>query len=162
MFELSQETTIMYSNDKSLELTTHRILHHTNERTNQIMLEDFEGYEFKNSHIGNYKTILIVFLALTLSVVLLNLLLYYGGLIYQLHIVSFWSYLWDGALMKIFTFLSLLSFVFFIISRRYFVRITGKFGFIEFRVVNPKKESVRKFLDAVEAQSNYIRNRTPL
>lgn len=61
MFELSQERIILYSDDGSIQLTTHRIIQRTEQGTNQIMLEDFENYEHKAAHIGNYYLITIIF-----------------------------------------------------------------------------------------------------
>ena len=153
-----EETSILFSHDRSIELTTHRILQHTGERTNEIKLEDFQDYEFKNYHIGNYKTVVIVFLALTIVAVLFNVRLYYPAVANANAGITFWEYLWDGILMKACCVLLFLSFLFYVISRRYFVRINGKYNYIEFRVKNPRNSSIQKFLNAIIIQSDKVKN----
>jgi hypothetical protein len=156
-----EERQIMSSDDKSLELTTTRILKHSKDRTVEIKLEEFEGYEFVSRHIGNYKTILIVISILTILTVLLNLQSYNSGLIRQISGMNFWEYLWSGTMLKIWIFFLVLSFIFFTISRRYFVRIDGKFNSFEFQIASPRSSSVNKFLAEIEVQSNKAKNANP-
>jgi len=131
-----EEESIMYSDDRTIELTTHRILEHTRDRTNQIMLKDFKNYEFKAYHIGNYKTIVIIFVVLTISTIILNLKLYYSEFAYTITGTTFWN------------------------SRRFFVKLNGKYNSIEFRIGSPYNTSVKKFLNAIELQINIIKNVT--
>jgi hypothetical protein len=155
-----EEESIMYSDDRTIELTTHRILEHTRDRTNQIMLKDFKNYEFKAYHIGNYKTIVIIFVVLTISTIILNLKLYYSEFAYTITGTTFWNYLWAGIMIKFCTFFLFLSLFFFIISRRFFVKLNGKYNSIEFRIGSPYNTSVKKFLNAIELQINIIKNVT--
>lgn len=153
-----KETSLMFSDDRSIELTTQRILQHSKERTNQIMLEDYENYEFKTYHIGNYKTLVIIFLAFTILTIITNLQSYYSEFTYRITDETFWSYLWNGIMIKIWTFFLFLSLLFFIISRRYYVRINGKYNYIEFRIISPHNSSVKKFINYIVQQSNRVKN----
>ena len=155
-----EEKSILFSDDRTIELTTRRILEHTLDRTNQIMLEDFLNYEFKTYHVGNYRTILIVFSVLTVITILFNLKMYYSEFAYTMPGTNFWNYPWNGIMLKICTFFLVLSLFFFIISRRYFVRINGKYNSIEFRIVSPHNTSVNKFLTEIERQSGNVKNAT--
>lgn len=152
-----EDTSLMFSDDRTIELTTQRILQHSKERTNQIRLEDFESFEFKTYHIGNYKSLVFIFLILTIITIIFNIQTYYSEIIYRTIGQSFWNYLWNGAMMKILTFFLFLSLLFFIISRRYFVRINGKFNSIEFRIISPYSSSVKNFLSAIVSQSEKVK-----
>jgi hypothetical protein len=160
-----EDESIMFSDDGTIELTTQRILEHRGERTRQIMLEDFKNYEFKTHHIGNYRSILIVFSALTIIAILFSLKLYYSELAYTMPGVTFWNYLSNGIYgfaVKICAFFLILSLFFFLISRRYFVQINGKFNSIEFRIISPHNASVKKFLTEIERQSKNVKKNKSL
>ena len=152
-----EEEQIMCSDDKSLELTTTRVLKHSKERTVEIKLEEYEGYEFVSRHIGNYKTILMVFAILISLNVVLNFESYQSGFTPQISRMSFWEYLWNGTMFKIWVFLLMISIIFFTISRRYFVRIDGKFNSFEFQIVSPHNSSIKKFLAEIEKQSAKVK-----
>jgi hypothetical protein len=154
---MMEETSIMYSDDKTIELTSHRIIQHTAGKTNQLMLEEFQNYEFKTASIGYYKTVVIVFLILTIVAVLFNVRLYYPAVVMADAGITFWEYLWTGVLMKACCVLLFLSYLFYVISRRYFVRLNGKANFIEFRIASRKNSTIRKLLDAIVLQSDIVK-----
>src|SRR5436190_21340764 len=73
MFELSNERTLMTSDDGTVKLTSHRVIYQTKKTKHQLMLEDFESYELKKSHIGNYKLLTIIFSILTVLVLFIRI-----------------------------------------------------------------------------------------
>ena len=154
MFELSDEKTLMYSDDRSVKLTTHRIVQQGQTKNNQIMLEDYENYEIRSAHIGNYKFLTIVFAITTVL-----LLIKRGAEYLEYPDRIFFNFL-SSYLSVLSAFLFVIAVHFYYISRRYFLRINGKFGHIEFRIVKKKKKSICKFLDTLVTQSNVFRKQS--
>lgn len=143
MFELKDERILLYSDDRSVVLTTHRIIHHSSKDKEQIMLEDFINYELKDFHIGNYVGITIFFASITAISLFKRL---NGELITD-------NYLLQGSLI-----LLTISFFFLLISRRLMIRINGRFGSIEFRIWSFRKRSIKRFLEKLESEANKIKN----
>jgi len=137
----------MYSNDGSLRLTTHRIIYEIKGKKEQIMLEDFERFEYTNAHINTFKGLAIVCNAITILLVLVILSTsspvdgFLAGLL-----INAW------ALMP-FLILSFTTILLYKLSRRHYVLLIGKYNFIEVRLENPQHYSVKKFLDKVITQS---------
>jgi hypothetical protein len=150
MFELSQEQLLMYSDDSSVRLTTHRIIYNIHGRTEQIMLEDYEGFEFYTAHVGTYKGLMIFFHVITL---LLILLLWAG---WSKEGVSIIEILTNSILTPLIL-LSAVTFYLYRLSRRYYLRLIGKFTSIEVRLRTRRHKSIIKFLDKVRAQSDIQR-----
>lgn len=154
MFELSEEKTLLFSDDRSVKLTTHRLIQEDHQRRNQIMLEDFENYEIKTAHIGNY-----AFLTFALWIVTMYFLV--DVIIEYMDHRGRQFFTYSSSYFLVFAaFLLAISLYFYTISRRYFLRVNGKYGFIEFRIVNPKKKSVQKFLDTLTRRSLLIKNQS--
>ncbi|HET6994843.1 MAG TPA: hypothetical protein VFI06_07665 [Chitinophagaceae bacterium] len=160
MFELKDEETLMYSDDRTVVLTTNRIIHHADSGKQQVMLKDFLNYETKDYYIGNYKILTVIFASITVLILLGKVydllwpLEYSSGIIIK--ILSFMTY---GNVMLILSlFLLANSVIHLIISRRVFVRINGKFNSIEFRVTRLKRKSITRFLNRLETQANIIKN----
>jgi hypothetical protein len=148
MFELSQEQPLMYSDDRSLTLTTHRIIYNTDTQKEQIMLEDYEGFEFTTAHIGSYKGLAIFFNGVTIVLILLTWPSFLNmGL-------SFVEILDRSSFLIPFVILSGISYHLYRLSRRYYIRLIGKFNFIEVRIRNPRHKSIKKFLERVKNESD--------
>lgn len=153
MFELSEEQPLMYSDDRSLTLTTHRVIYNTSTQKEQIMLEDYEGFEFTTAHVGSYKGLAIFFNGVTILLILLT---------WPSYIEQGWSFLeiLDASAFLIpLVILSGITYHLYRLSRRYYIRLIGKFNFIEVRVRNPRHKSIKKFLERVRNESDAKKNR---
>ncbi|MBL0335175.1 MAG: hypothetical protein IPP73_07595 [Chitinophagaceae bacterium] len=114
MFELSEEKTLLFSDDRSVKLTTHRLIQEDQQRRNQIILEDFENYEIKTAHIGNYS-----FLTFALWIVTLYFLVDVISEYMDHRGRQFFTY--SSSYFLVFAaFLLAISLHFYAISRRYF------------------------------------------
>jgi len=159
MFELSNEQTLMISDDKSVQLTTHRVIYQIQNTKRQMMLEDYEGYELKKSHIGNYKLLTIIFSAIAIVAFIIRVNEYFqyrrlfNSILPILPEFIFMSFTFDISL-----FLAFLSLVFFLISRRYYLRLNGKFDSMEIRITNPRSKSINHFLETLIRQSAEIKS----
>lgn len=144
MFELSEEHLIMTSDDHKLKLTTHRIIFDNSNKREQIMLEDYQGFEFINAHVGTYKGLAIF--TNTLSI----LVLYFAWSFESFSLIQ----LIRSAFMIPFVVLSGFTFFLYRLSRRYFILLIGKYNSIEIRIENPKHKSVKKFLQRIKEESD--------
>lgn len=144
MFELSEEHLIMTSDDHKLKLTTHRIIFDNSNKREQIMLEDYQGFEFINAHVGTYKGLAIF--TNTLSI----LVLYFAWSSESFSLIQ----LIRSAFMIPFVMLSGFTFFLYRLSRRYFILLIGKYNSIEIRIENPKHKSVKKFLQRIKEESD--------
>ncbi|HNR15993.1 MAG TPA: hypothetical protein PKG90_04975 [Chitinophagaceae bacterium] len=144
MFELSEEHLIMSSDDHKLKLTTHRVIFDNTKKREQIMLEDYQGHEFVTAHVGTYKGLAI----LTNSISILVLYLIWSS--------QDFSFIELVRSMFMIPFLLLSGFTFFLyrLSRRYFIRIIGKYNTIEVRIENPKHKSIKRFLQRIKDESD--------
>src|SRR6185295_1788439 len=148
MFELSQEQPLMYSDDRSLTLTTHRIIYNAGTQKEQIMLEDYEGFEFTTAHVGSYRALAIFSNGLTIFLILFTWPSFFQqGL-------SFIEVLDRSSFLIPFVILSGITYHLYRLSRRYYIRLIGKFNFIEVRLKNPKHRSITKFLERIKTQSD--------
>jgi hypothetical protein len=60
MFELQQEKDLLITPDKTVRLTTHRLIHDEDGKRKQLMREDIINYEPEKKNIGNYKLLTII------------------------------------------------------------------------------------------------------
>ena len=121
------------------------------------MLEDFENYEYKTAHVGNYENLTFFFISTTLLITINRVIEYFNS---PTDIVSFSEFMSLSFLIYPSLILLAISFFFYLASRRYLIRISGKFSHIEFRVRNPRKKSLNKFLKAVVDQSMIIKKQS--
>ena len=162
MFELSQEENLLYSDDGSLMLTTQRVVYNNDSGKSQIMLEDYQGHEFKTAHIGNYTTLTIIFIAITAFITILRISNYFESKrLYDNLSVRFSEYIWSSWTIGPTLFFLGLSFLFYLGSRRYLIKLNGKYNSIEFRVRNPYAKSVRRFLERLELESVRVKAQHP-
>jgi len=158
MFELSEERLLMISDDHSIRLTTHRVIQETADRKNQVMLEDYTGYAIRKNHIGNYKTILIIISVLFIISVLERLYSFNDQMFVNALFSKIFAkktlvqYIAESPFFWLFLVLLLISIHFYVISRRYYLQINGKYNSIEFRITNPNKKSTTEFLNRLEKQ----------
>ena len=121
------------------------------------MLEDFENCEYKTAHVGNYENLTFFFISTTLLITINRVIEYFNS---PTDIVSFSEFMSLSFLIYPSLILLAISFFFYLASRRYLIRISGKFSHIEFRVRNPRKKSLNKFLKAVVNQSMIIKKQS--
>lgn len=157
MFELSEERLLMISSDNSVKLTTHRIIHESSKGRQQIMLEDFESYQLICTSVGYYGSLLFIIIAIFLLIAS-NSIIRYGS------ITSFLKsdpnlliYLLKDPGVLISLTVIMIVYFFYLISRRYFIKINGKYNSIEIRVTSFRNRSIKKMLDALVEQSNKIK-----
>jgi len=150
MFELKDEKALMYSDERTVVLTTHRIIQTIDKGTQQMMMEDFIDYKMKTADIGNYRAITFVVIVLNVFVVANA-----AGNYMKMYSVNqtLIGFLWDNGLVKFFLALLSLSLFFDAISRSYIARIIEKINAIECRVKNFRKKSVKFLLKQLEAQN---------
>jgi hypothetical protein len=160
MFELKNEETLMFSDDHSVVLTTHRVIHHAGSDKQQVMLEDFLNYELKDYHIGNYKILTVIFTTITVFILLAkgyNRLWPFeyslGKVPWILSLVTYENYMLVASLFPL-----TISFIFLLLSRRLLIRVNGKFNSIEFRVARFNKKSINRFLTNLESQAKKIKH----
>ncbi len=158
MFELNEEETLMTSSDNSVKLTTHRIIHEAGGKREQVMLEDLETYELKDRSIGAYGVLLFFFSVLT-AVVLFNTIQRYNESRSLMKYIGrddepglLGAFLRDPGSIIMLCILIIIH-IFYKISRRYMIRIVGKYNSFEFRVKSFKNSSVRRMLDKLVEQS---------
>lgn len=108
------------------------------------MLEDYQGFEFINAHVGTYKGLAIF--TNTLSI----LVLYFAWSSESFSLIQ----LIRSAFMIPFVVLSGFTFFLYRLSRRYFILLIGKYNSIEIRIENPKHKSVKKFLQRIKEESD--------
>src|SRR5205085_1005798 len=159
MFELKNEEILMYSDDRTVMLTTHRIIHHADSGKQQVMLEDFLNYELKDYHIGNYKILTVIFTTITVFILLAKGYNRLWPLEYSLRkvpwilsLITYENYMLVASLIPL-----TISFIFLLISRRLLIRINGKFNSMEFRVARFNEKSIRRFLTKLESQAKKIK-----
>ena len=151
MFELQEEKTLLYSDDMSITLTTHRIIQQTNKGSKQIMLEDFEKYELKKAHIGNYNVLTNIFAFLSFIAICAGINNY--NTITSAIDWRFFQYLLEDFTIVLCLMMLLISSFLYTISRRFYIQINSKYERIDFRVHSLKKKSVTQFLKKLTEQS---------
>lgn len=158
MFELSQEEVLMYSDDRSVTLTTHRVIHQTKHKRTQIMLEDFVKYELSSEHIGVYIVLVSFALIGVVTAIASEVRIYWEMNESFDDFLGLLAYLIMSPLI-IWTFIFLfISHFIYLISRRYYLRIYGKYDCIEIRTTTRKSRSTKRFLDALTKASQNIKN----
>ena len=160
MFELSDEKILMRSDDGSVTLTSHRVIHDEDGQRQQVMLEDYAGYRFESAHIGHYTVLLVICSVLMLIAMVKIIENFLDTPVFWAHTFSgFLAYLkLNGWLLWLLLPFFILSFLFYRISRRYYLRIDGRFHSIRFRVRHPNSRSTKKFLTAITWQARKIQN----
>jgi hypothetical protein len=160
MFELKDEETLMISDDGLILLTSHRVIQKMDEKRNQILLEDFENIETRETYIGNYRLLTVVFTLIAILLILLHINnhLKTGQPIYHPEFGLF-DFSMTAYGIILFLILSGISLGFFLISKRNLIRINGRFNHIEFRVTRLNKKSVSRFLNALKSQSELIKSK---
>lgn len=168
MFELSEESDLMISDDGAVRLTTHRVIYEGKGGRQQMMLEDFQSYEIRQFHIGNYWWLMILFSFLTIALLVDNVIDYIDlvnfykslGSDYAMNYVPpYQKYLLQDAAFMFSLVLLAFSFVFISISRRCYIDIQGRFNAISIRIKSPERESVKAFLDQLTLQSKKVQKR---
>jgi hypothetical protein len=151
----------MVSDDQTLTLTTHRLIHRTATTTNQIMLEDFVDYRYTTRHIGNYKFLTIIFSILSFYLLYRFIREYtfekQAG-IRDDHLIHYIFNSGGLFLLLIPVLLLIVSFVFYKISRRYYITVNGKYGSIQFRIRHPRPRSIERFLQAISLASKNLKS----
>ncbi len=152
MFELSEEHLIMSSDDHKLKLTTHRVIFDNAKKKEQIMLEDYQAYEFVTAHVGAYKGLAILTNGISILV------------LYLIWSTQDFSFIELVRSMFMIPFVLLSGFTFFLyrLSRRYFIRIIGKYNVIEVRIENPKHKSIKRFLQRLKEESDLQKKKYPI
>jgi hypothetical protein len=159
MFELREEETLMSSSDNSVKLTSHRIIHESEQGRRQIMLEDFESIQLKRSSIGAYGILLLIFVSITLGSIYMKITNYYDGQYLNKSVgISLFDAFWEDKAFIVLLFVLMVLHFFYLISRRNTIIIIGKYNSIEFRVKNFKAASVQKMLNKLVEQSNKRKN----
>ncbi|HEY6503771.1 MAG TPA: hypothetical protein VIZ28_07355 [Chitinophagaceae bacterium] len=158
MFELNEEETLMSSSDNSVKLTTHRIIHESEKGRKQIMLEDFESYQLIRSSIGAYGYLLFIFVVITILIAVDKITNYqsFYPIVGNFNNNLFSFFLEDEGFMLLLVLLMVFHF-FYLISRRYFIKVNGKYNSIEFRVTSLRNSSIRRMLSKLEEQSKLIK-----
>lgn len=156
MFELSEEETLMTSSDNSVKLTSHRIIHESGQGRQQIMLEDYDSYQLKKDSIGAYGIFFLIFILITLWLTYEKIVNYikYRSIFGKNLFDHFWN---DTGFIILLVVLIIFHF-FYLISRRYTIKINGKYNSIEFRVKSLGNSSVKKMLTKMVEQSNKRKN----
>ncbi|MEO6611472.1 MAG: hypothetical protein ABIT05_05045 [Chitinophagaceae bacterium] len=160
MFELGEEKLLMSSPDKSVWLTTHRIIYESGKGREQVMLEDVESCQFLNSSVGSYGVALVVVSILTFLIILNTIIFYIESRPFlRQYPGSFWQICRNNGLLYSFLLL-LITHFFYRISRRYIIRVNGKFNSIDIRVKTFKHPSIRKMIHVLTEQSAKMKART--
>lgn len=163
---LNQEETIMSSNDGSITLTTHRILQRSPKINKEIMLTDFISYEQINGKSNYYRSLMILFLAVSI----IFGLVYYNKYQEAQTLIGRFNMGFRNSLSEhmsvdeqvqlyqgLFAFSSVLfgiSLLLFLISSKRSLRITGKFSTIEFSTKWLRDDSYSKFLNGLITESD--------
>lgn len=148
----------MSSSDSSVKLTAHRIIYESAQGRQQIMPEDFESYQFKHSSIGAYGILLFIFIVITFLIAVNKITNYLDNRnLFREFNTNLFDIFWDDKGFIILLVLLMIFHFFYLISRRYIIKLNGKFNSIEFRVKSFKHPSIRKMLDKMVEQSNTIK-----
>jgi hypothetical protein len=124
------------------------------------MLEDYTGYSLKTRHVGNFGFRLIVLGALT---ILLFIAAWNDNVGYnlpslqkmnqKLTINIFWASIYTLPLFFV-TFLLLISTIFYLMGRRRYLEIRGRYNSVEVLVSSIQSKSLKKFINKIEEQRN--------
>jgi len=166
MPSLSQEQTIMSSNDGSITLTTHRLLQRSRDINKEMMLVDFISYEQKRKRSNLWKVLTIIFLvvAVIFGIVYNSKVKESETLRGRLNITldrTFGEPMSVSSQLDMYNSLTTLaailfgiSLLLFLTSRRKSLRITGKYSTIEFSISHLRGDSFSKFTNALITESD--------
>jgi len=153
-----EEFDIMYSSDKTVRLTNKRIIFDNDERQQEIMLEDYTGYSFKKQNIGNFGTRANI-------LGLLTILLFFGVChdnvpsLKKIDRLFSFNIFWTSAYTIPFFvcgMLFLISLFYFLIGRRRYLEIKGKYNSVTILVTLRQNSSIKRFVQAIEEQRNKL------
>ena len=147
----SEEKELLISDDKTIVLTTHKIIQRSDVIYNEIFLKDIISYGVTKK-ISNYLlgfTIAFGAIFLLYLFVTLRNQAQYGMLINQSRYYDpAYSYCFELFLIFLFPTIGL------IFHRREFFKINGRLGSIEFPIKNLGKLNLNKFISAIEENRN--------
>lgn len=166
MSSLTQEQTLLSSDDGSITLTTHRILQRSPEINKEIMLADFISYEQINRRSPYYKVLTILLLAasIILGIIYFNKVqeseTLFGRfkMAYQSSLGSEFSINEQlqlfGSLFTASAILFGISLVLLLYSNHKSLRLSGKYSTIEFPIRRMKDSSFNRFVSTVITESD--------
>ena len=165
MFELSEEKILMTSSDNSVRLTSHRIICESEGKREQVMLEDFESYELKNRSIGAYDFLLWFIISVTVLIIFNKIKNYYDNRQFLRRIgidthFGLWDIFREDMALLVLLFVLIIVHIFYLISRRYIIKINGKYNSFEFRVKSFRNKSVQRMLDKLTNQSKIVKKKS--
>ena len=112
-----------------------------------MMLEDVESCELKDASIGSYGILLLIFLLITIIMVVNKILFFIENrrMLQELGL-NFWDEFRNDFGFFFLLFALMITHFLYRISRRYFIRINGKYDSIDIRVTGFKHPSIRKMI----------------
>jgi hypothetical protein len=153
MFELHQEKDLLITPDKTVRLTTHRLIHDEGGKKEQLMLEDFIRYELEKNHIGHYKLLMIIFSVITGFLLFQTITAYQESNTGNSTVTAILLHCIRTFPLNLSIICLFLSLIFFLMSRRKYVKVIGKYDTIRFRVRNFDHPSIKKFLQLMASES---------
>jgi len=155
---LSVANWLMASSNNLVRLTSHRIICESEGKREQVMLEDFESYELKNRSIGAYGFLLWYFISITVLIIFNKIKNYYDDrqFLRRLGIdthFGLWDIFREDMALIVLLFVLIVVHIFYLTSRRYIIKINGKYNSFEFRVKSFRNKSVQRMLDKLTNQS---------
>jgi len=163
MSNLSNEQTLMTSDNGLITLTTHRVLEKSSNLKKELLLSEFISYEVVTKRVNYYKVLGIIFFVLSLV---------FGiwAMIKNQENQKFISRLQDAfnrngisnndtlqAITGIFTFslfLFVISLLLYLTTGDKYLKITGRFSTLDFSIKNLGKTSLNKFTSALIVESD--------
>jgi hypothetical protein len=153
LFLTAMEKDLLITPDKTIRLTTHRLIHNEGEKREQLMLEDFINYELEKSSIGHYKLLTIIFSVITVFLFAQTIIGYQDEYIGNTNVADTLLHCLTSFPLNLSLICLFLSLVFFLISRRKYIKVIGKYDTIRFRVTSFDHPSIKKFLQLLVSES---------
>jgi len=146
------EQVIIQSSDKTVKLTTQRIVFDNGERQQEILIEDYAGYSFRHENIGNYGVLVNIFGLLTFLLFLgvwndnVPSITKIGRLFsFAIFFKSFYA-----IVFLISGFLFLVTIFYYLLGRRHYLEIRGKYNCIVIPLKRRRPKAISRFLKAIE------------
>ncbi len=146
----------MYSSDKTVRLTNKRIIVDNGERQQEIQLEDYTGYSIKKQNIGNYGILVNLFgllILLSFLGIVNDSFPSFKGITRMfsknIFLASFYTIPFLICMV-----LFLVSLFYYLLGKRHFLEIKGKYNSISIHLKNTKSKSLRKFLSLLDEERN--------
>lgn len=145
---ISNEKTILVSNDSSITLTSHRVIQRDKNLHKEINLVDFLSYSVIKKRYKYYKILSLIFGIITVALV-------------SLVIASYDSSPYDNSerngeiavIVCIPAVLTLISILLFFTTSEKYMSIAGKFKSIEFSIKKLSKTGLTEFLNTLSVES---------